>query len=382
MYSVLDYGHMIADSVRMDAYAEALRRTVRPGSVVADVGAGAGIMTLMACRLGAGKVYAIEPNDAIHLAREIARANGFEDHIEFIQELSTRVRLPERVDVIASDMRGILPIAGKHLVALTDARDRFLKPGGVLMPQRDTIFVAVVEAPEVYAKSIDVWRRNRYSLNMEAGADIVIHNVNKELIEIDNFLTEPQIATVLEYTTLTSPDFRSHLTFTARREGVAHGLQVWFDAVIVEGVEFSNAPGRPPTVYGRAFFPLSNPVAVIPGDEIQLALHNDLVNGDNIWRWNTTVRRPGEADRVVAAFRQSTFAGSPIAPAHVHKRSGSFAPRRNEAADIELMVLQAMDGSMPQVEIARRLSASFPSEFPTWHHALAYVGEKSLRYSR
>src|SRR5687767_13382746 len=53
MYGLPGYGRMIADPVRMTAYEAALRRVVGPGSVVADIGAGPGIMSLIACRLGA-----------------------------------------------------------------------------------------------------------------------------------------------------------------------------------------------------------------------------------------------------------------------------------------------------------------------------------------
>ena len=70
MYSLAGYGKMIADKVRMDAYSQALRRAVKPGSVVVDIGAGTGICAMLACRFGARKVYAIEPDDAIHVARD------------------------------------------------------------------------------------------------------------------------------------------------------------------------------------------------------------------------------------------------------------------------------------------------------------------------
>jgi type I protein arginine methyltransferase len=89
MYSIEDYGAMIADRVRMNSYHEALRRRVRPGDVVVDLGAGTGIFALLACRFGARRVYAIEPTDAILVAREIAAANGHAERIEFIQKLST-----------------------------------------------------------------------------------------------------------------------------------------------------------------------------------------------------------------------------------------------------------------------------------------------------
>jgi len=63
------------DRVRTGAYCQALALAVKPGDVVVDLGAGTGIFTLHACRLGARLVHAIEPNDVIQVAREVVHAN-------------------------------------------------------------------------------------------------------------------------------------------------------------------------------------------------------------------------------------------------------------------------------------------------------------------
>ena len=382
MYSVYDYGRMFYDKVRMEAYTEALRRSVKPGSVVADIGAGTGIMSLLACQYGARKVYAIDPNDAIHVLPAIARENGYEDRIECIQELSNRVTLPEQVDVIVSDMRGAMPVIGNALVALADARDRFLKPGGVLMPQQDTIYLALVEAPDYYANYIDIWRHNAYDLNMQAGRDIVVNSSTREMIRPEQLLSKSEQVVVLDYTTRISPKIRSHLSFTATRSGVAHGLQAWFDTVIVEGVAFSNTPELPDTIYGRLFLPWREPVTISQGDEIRVEFNIDLVNDDSVYRWHSQVLSQAQGGRVIADFRQSSFDGFPLDPAAVHKRSGRHVPKRNEDAEVDLMVLQGMDGDTSQMELAQRLAAAFPKRFPTWRHGLGYIGQKSLKYSR
>src|SRR5687767_12327163 len=115
MYSIAGHGAMIADTIRTDAYAEALRRVVKSGDVVLDIGTGSGIFALLACRFGARKVYAVEPGDAIDLAREIARTNGMNERIEFIRGLSTNIDLPERANVVVSDLRGTMPLFKSHV---------------------------------------------------------------------------------------------------------------------------------------------------------------------------------------------------------------------------------------------------------------------------
>ena len=145
VYSLGGYGDMIADQGRIEAYRQALRLVVKPGSVVLDIGTGIGIMAMMACQFGARRVYAIEPGDVIEVARELAAANGFADRIEFIQGLSTEVTLPERADVIVSDLRGVMPPFQHIIPSLVDARRRFLAPGGVLIPRRDTLWASILE---------------------------------------------------------------------------------------------------------------------------------------------------------------------------------------------------------------------------------------------
>lgn len=86
MYSIAGYGRMIADSVRMEAYSRALRQCIRPSSVVIDLGAGTGIFSLLTCQYGARRVYAIEQDDAISVARAHAAANGYADRIVFVQD--------------------------------------------------------------------------------------------------------------------------------------------------------------------------------------------------------------------------------------------------------------------------------------------------------
>ena len=50
---------MIADTVRVEAYRRAIT-TVAENKIVIDVGAGTGILSIMAVKAGATKVYAIE----------------------------------------------------------------------------------------------------------------------------------------------------------------------------------------------------------------------------------------------------------------------------------------------------------------------------------
>src|SRR5215213_1403607 len=172
MYSLHFYGQMLADAARMDAYAAALRRTIRPDSVVMDLGCGPGVFALLACKLCARRVYAVEPNNVVGLAREAAAANGFADQIEFFEKLSTEIKLPESATIIVSDLRGVLPFFQQHIPSIIDARKRLLARGGVLIPRRDVVWAAVVEAPEQYDELVNPWQ-NQFELDLSAGTRLI-----------------------------------------------------------------------------------------------------------------------------------------------------------------------------------------------------------------
>src|SRR5260370_8838575 len=151
MYSLRAYGDMISDRGRVDAYANAIARAVRPGDVLVEIGCGPGVVGLVACRAGAARVYAIETEDVGHLAKQLASANGLAERIKFLQSDSRRTELPERVDVIVSDIRGTLPLFEHAIPSLEDARQRLLAPGGILIRQRDTLMAALAAADAYYS---------------------------------------------------------------------------------------------------------------------------------------------------------------------------------------------------------------------------------------
>jgi type I protein arginine methyltransferase len=385
MYSIADYGSMIADEVRMGAFARALRQAITPGAVVIDIGTGTGIFALLACRFGARRVYAIEPDDAIQVAREMAAANGCADRIEFIQSLSTQVTLPERADVIVADIGGVLPWFQHHLPSIADARRRWLKPGGVLIPQRDMAGAAVVESPELYARHTGPWRDNEFGLDMEAARRLVVNTWNKGSVTPDNLLTAVQRWATTDYRVVEDPDIRATVTWSVTRPGIGHGFVAGFDRTLADGIYLSNAPDapddiRPRRIYGTIFFPWPAPVPLVAGDVVTIHLEARLVRDEYIWNWKTAVldQVPDRASKAV--FAQSTFLGVPLSPVTLQKQAASYQPTLSEDGRIARSVLASMNDRVSVGEIARRISTEFPARFRSATDALSRVAELSRQY--
>jgi len=321
MYSVHFYGQMLADAPRMDAYVAALRRTVKPDSVVMDLGSGPGVFALLACKFGAQRVYAVEPDSVIGLARDVAIANGFAKRIEFFESLSTEITLPEPADIIISDLRGVLPWFQQHLPSIKDARERLLAPGGVLIPQRDILWAAVVEAPDRYEDLIGPWEDNNFELDLSAGTRLVTNSWRKTRFKPEQLLTEPVCWTTIDYYEVDSPDVKADIMWLAPRNGTAHGVAVWFDSELVDSIGFSNHPREPELIYGNGFFPFCEPVEIQEGDRVKLRLEARMVNGDYVWRWDTDVYSRDDEAHAKVSFKQSTFYGVPLTPAQLRKLS-------------------------------------------------------------
>jgi protein arginine N-methyltransferase 1 len=311
MYSLHFYGQMIADARRMEAYAAALRQTVQSDSVVMDLGCGPGVFAVLACKLGARRVYAVEPENVIGLAREITKANGCTDRIEFFDKLSTEITLPEPASVIVSDLRGVLPWFEQHIPSIIDARTRLLARGGVLIPRRDFLWAALVEAPAQYAELVGPWEENKFDLDLSAGTRLITNNWRKTDINPEQFLAAPVCWTTIDYYKVQSPDIHARVSWRAARKGTAHGVAVWFDSELVDGIRLSNHPAAPKMIYGAGLFPFTQPVEVMEGERIEFRLAADLVQDGYVWRWETDFPKAG--------FKQSTFYGVPLSAAQLRK---------------------------------------------------------------
>ena len=166
---------MICDRVRTGAFRRAIDSVVRPGDIVLDVGAGSGILSVFAARAGAARVYAVERTSAAVLARELAAANGVAEIVQVIHGDVMDVELPERVDVIVSEWLGGFGIDEGMLVPVIVARDRWLKPGGVMIPRLVMAWAALVH-DRYLGEMVEFLRDNPYGLRFD---DLVEKTVNE-----------------------------------------------------------------------------------------------------------------------------------------------------------------------------------------------------------
>lgn len=381
LYDIHHLGKMMADRLRTEPYFEALRRAVRPGSIVVDIGTGTGVHALLACKLGARRVYAIEPSDAVEVARAIAEANGFGDRMECIQALSTDVTLPERADVVVSDLRGAVPLFDGHISSIVDARQRLLAPGGTLIPTRDVLCLAVAEAPDVHDAIVSTWDHNPLALDMRAAKDLALNQVHWAAVAREQLLTTPEQWAILDYTSIEDKNIRGNVVLAVQRSGRGHGLAHWFEATLLDEVEFSVGPGEPDNVYGRPFLPWPRPVALTIGDEIHVELRADRNGGDYVWTWRTRIVDCQGHASTKAEFEQSTFFSTPLSRRQLRLFREDHAPELNGGGRVDHLILGSMDRRVPLGKIAEDVHHRFPARYPSRSQALARVRELAGKYA-
>lgn len=382
-YSTSAYGRMISDERRTAPFVEALRQSVVPGSVVLDIGTGTGIFSFLACQLGAKRVYAIEADaHALEVARLCARNIPGSERITWLHGLSTTLELPERVDVAVGDLHGTLPFFKNNIESMADARKRHLKPEGRLIPHRDTLLAAPAHAPSEYRHVEAPWRQNAYGIDLSQAIPMVVNQwwrAEREPIAIHAQLAAPEVWGVVEYGVSQRPEMDRTLQWPMDRDGLVHGLHVWFDGDLGGGIGYSNAPTLPELVYGRGFFPLERPLQVEAGDLLETRLTAKPIKGDHVYRWDT--RLIGKDGVVRASFRQSTFKAVPRSLEQLAKSDAEHAPILSENGQVARHILEGLAESRQLRDIASDASARFPHYFKDAGEALDAVTRLARQYA-
>ncbi len=300
MYAEIEvHRSMICDRVRTDGFRRAIDSVVRPGDIVLDVGAGTGILSLFAARAGAARVYAVERTTVAVMAQELAAANGAADVVRVIHGDIMDIELPERVDVIVSEWLGGFGIDEGMLAPVVAARDRWLKPGGVMIPGSVTAWTGLV-LDRYLGETVGFLRDDPYGLRLDGLVEMTVNEILysgtfRHLAEGDR-RSEPGRLWTTDAGRISLEEARApHEAETALRvrdAGTANALALWFGAELAPGTSLSIGPGDPPTHWGMTTAPLRAPVELTPGMVVRAKVRTTPARPMGTWtRW--AIAMPG-----------------------------------------------------------------------------------------
>lgn len=347
----------LADSVKVEQYQLAVDQAIRPEHVVLDLGCGTGLLGLMALRAGASKVYFVEEGSIIEAARRTITDAGFADRAEFSKVNSFQLSLPERVDAIICDHVGYFGFDYGILGLLADARQRFLKPDGISIPEHIELRLAPVES-ETCRNIVGEWRDRsvpeEYSW-MGAAAANTKHGVQ---LKQGDLLAEASTLATLELGPEASPFMSWSAEFSCTRDGMLDGVAGWFDCRLHGDIHMTNSPtaanalDRP-----QAYLPLDTSVPAKAGDAIRvtvMARHQDEIIG-----WVVELPRTGER------FAQTTFNGLLLDSDTLTRSRPDRVAQLNDRGRARRVVLSYCDGQRTVAEVQDLVQRDHPDLFPS-----------------
>lgn len=261
---VLNYhALMLADGLRNRLLYKAIKQNVNSETNFLDVGAGTGVWAILAAKLGAKRVVAVEIEEClIPVIYKHAHENGVADRIEIVHGNSNDVKLKGRFDVIVSELFGGDALGEGTVKSFVDIRNRFLAPGGVLIPQKLTLMAAPVflmkgtqEIPNGLPLSTNFLGslRLNYSRHLSLGerADVTLLAEPKPLVELDfrNASEQPKLEDLTAAWKLSNVKKANaiitftHSTFTDSIEMDSFGSQSW-GATLSEFTPFEAKKGE------------------------------------------------------------------------------------------------------------------------------------------
>jgi protein arginine N-methyltransferase 1 len=371
-----EHAGYVHDVVRVAALERAVAAVVRPGHVVVDLGAGTGIVALLACRAGAARVYAVDEGSMLELARQVCAANGVADRVVFVSGLSTRISLPEKVDVAIADQVGPFGFEGGLRAFAKDARARLMKEGGVFVPSRIHFRMAPIECAHEYDE-IDRWGTRPAGFDFGAARSWATSTPRNVEIQPEQLLAEPvECATI--HVGLGPNALELDATFTIAREGRLHGIAGWFEAELAPGVAMTNSPiARERIRRANKLLPIERATRVGAGDVLRARLR--VLQDEPLIGWRVTVRSASGEAR--ADFSASSFGGMLASREDIERLAPTRKPRRSEWADAELEVLGMFDGAHALSAIAEALATSRPGLFRRREDAAVFVAEIVKRHA-
>ncbi len=377
MSLVLDeHRQYLSDTVRLEAFEAAIRATVQSGDVVVDLGSGTGILGFLACAAGASRVYAIEVGGMIQLAREIARANGFADRIVFVPGLSTQVELPERADVVVTDQIGRFGWDASGWEYLADAKRRFLRDRGRIVPESVTLVTAPVNAP-VLMSQVDFWTGRPAGLDFRPARAWAVNTGYPATYSAEQLLGPPAPIMRVDLRQVGIEPFRARAVTPISHDGVLHGVAGWFKAELAPSVTLTNSPLAERRIRRQnEFFPIERPVDVRAGDDIAIDLRIDPL--EIAMAWQVQILRSGVE---LASFRHSTWTGMLISAETLRRTRPDFTPRLTPRGLARRTVLELCDGTRALADVEREMYARHRDLFRSPAEACGFVAEVVTAYA-
>ncbi|EEB10725.1 protein arginine N-methyltransferase, putative [Pediculus humanus corporis] len=265
---------MLSDKVRTLKYRNAIlnNSSLIVNQQVLDIGCGTGILSMFAASAGAKKVYAIDQSEIIYSAMDIVRENDLLDKVHLLHGKIEEISLPvEKVDVIISEWMGYFLLYEGMLESVLIARDKYLKNGGCLLPDRCLLHLVGISDSDMYENLLGFWS-DVYGFKMSCIVKEVIQEAHVLQVDKNSIATTSAVILDLDLysATLDCIDFTSDFVLESTIDGKLTALCGYFDAIfgLPNSEILSTSPETDKTHWKQTLFFFKSPINVTKGSLI------------------------------------------------------------------------------------------------------------------
>ncbi|WP_395686208.1 50S ribosomal protein L11 methyltransferase [Caenimonas koreensis] len=272
---------MMNEYERNKAFHDGMAALITPDKVVFEIGAGSGLLAMMAAKLGAKKVVTCEAVSLIaETARQIVERNGLHSQVTVLAKPSSEVRigvdLPAKADILVHEVFSS-ELLGEHVLpSIEDAKERLLKPGGAVLPAAAGVMIALVGG--------DTLGKNLYvdeSFGFDLRAFNAINPRKRPIYREDlapTLMSDAVEAFQFDFQNESNfPAAQKNIDITSTQAGLCYGVIQWIRVDMVEGVRFENHPGQPRAVsnWQHTIYSFMEPVQLVAGDVVAINATHD-----------------------------------------------------------------------------------------------------------
>lgn len=264
---------ILADSVRNNALAAALKRTIQKGDVVLDLGSGSGFLAMLARKLGAKECILIERDEeSLRLCQDLLKKNKV-TNCTVIHAHSFDVKSLPKADLIVCETLGNFAYEENIIETMQDAR-RFLKKGGKMIPQNIEQYVAPVTADRFY-KGLESWKGIGHGIDWSVGFERSVNNIYVRSFKKSDLYDVPQKWDTVMLGEKEQSVRKGTTEWNISKQQKINGFALWWDCTLAPGIQISTSPHEQATHWEQIYLPILSPLTAKPGEKVRLTITSD-----------------------------------------------------------------------------------------------------------